>query len=194
MTHLPFSTSSESLETCLSRYFVILDCSLQNWAILPNPKAFQTVLDQLCLYLNAYLACNHDNQLVLLGVDTKESRYLFPCQSSSDGNDGILQPETKLKKREGDPELPETISNESLPPSTTSSPPDPVKTHNAYQPFYQMNQIFLDQLKQWLVPPERTSKFNGSETQKKLTSQKYTSAHFSSALSKMLSCTFLLFT
>ncbi|KAI9216420.1 TFIIH subunit Tfb4/p34 [Blastocladiella britannica] len=64
-------------QTSISLLVVVLDCCAGVWAQHPDDHA--SVLDQLCLFLNAYLALNHDNKLCVIGAGQSTSKYLFPA-------------------------------------------------------------------------------------------------------------------
>jgi transcription initiation factor TFIIH subunit 3 len=54
---------------------VILDCNPYSWA--QHESEISLIFDQLCIFLNAFLALNHENQLVLIGSSNKK-RYIHP--------------------------------------------------------------------------------------------------------------------
>ncbi|KAI9152544.1 RNA polymerase II transcription factor B subunit 4 [Blastocladiella emersonii ATCC 22665] len=60
----------------VSLLIVVLDCSAATWARHAADHA--SVLDQLCVFLNAYLALNHDNKLAVIGAASRSSQFLFP--------------------------------------------------------------------------------------------------------------------
>ncbi|ORZ31218.1 TFIIH subunit Tfb4/p34 [Catenaria anguillulae PL171] len=45
---------------------------------LPHQHDHLALLDQLCVFLNAYLALNHDNRLAIIGATSHTSKFLFP--------------------------------------------------------------------------------------------------------------------
>ncbi|KAJ1733465.1 RNA polymerase II transcription factor B subunit 4 [Coemansia biformis] len=68
---------AEPLESDSSLLVVILDVNPGSWArsALPLDKALQ----QMVIFINAYLALNTENRLVVLGASPRECRFLYPA-------------------------------------------------------------------------------------------------------------------
>ncbi|KAJ1742568.1 RNA polymerase II transcription factor B subunit 4 [Coemansia sp. RSA 1290] len=72
---------SQPQESDSSLLVVVLDVNASAWA--QSPLSLDKALQQLVIFINAYLALNPENKLVVLGASHKECRYLFPADPSS---------------------------------------------------------------------------------------------------------------
>ncbi|KAJ1667273.1 RNA polymerase II transcription factor B subunit 4 [Coemansia sp. RSA 1813] len=67
---------SEPLETDPSLLAVVLDINARAWS--DSPLALENALQQITIFLNAYLALKQENRLVVLAASKKECRCLYP--------------------------------------------------------------------------------------------------------------------
>ncbi|KAJ2402430.1 RNA polymerase II transcription factor B subunit 4 [Coemansia sp. RSA 2559] len=67
---------SEPLETDPSLLAVVLDINAKAWS--DSPLALENALQQITIFLNAYLALKQENKLVVLAANKKECRCLYP--------------------------------------------------------------------------------------------------------------------
>ncbi|KAJ2453076.1 RNA polymerase II transcription factor B subunit 4 [Coemansia sp. RSA 2336] len=72
---------SQPQESDSSLLVVVLDVNASAWT--QSPLSLDKALQQLIIFINAYLALNPENKLVVLGASHKECRYLFPADPSS---------------------------------------------------------------------------------------------------------------
>ncbi|KAJ2783700.1 RNA polymerase II transcription factor B subunit 4 [Coemansia javaensis] len=70
---------AEPLESDSSLLVVVLDANVGAWA--RSPLALDKALQQVVIFLNAYLALNTENRLVVLGATARECRFLHPSSS-----------------------------------------------------------------------------------------------------------------
>ncbi|KAJ1831131.1 RNA polymerase II transcription factor B subunit 4 [Coemansia sp. RSA 2711] len=72
---------AEPLETDSSLLVVILDVNASAWA--RSPLSLDKALQQMVIFINAYLALNPENRLVVLATNHSDCRYLFPSDPAS---------------------------------------------------------------------------------------------------------------
>ncbi|KAJ3364044.1 RNA polymerase II transcription factor B subunit 4 [Allomyces javanicus] len=72
----------------VSLLIVVLDCAAGAWVPRHSNDhvigELGAVLDQLCVFLNAFLALNHDNMLALIGAGATTSEFLYPQPAPPD--------------------------------------------------------------------------------------------------------------
>ncbi|KAJ2558412.1 RNA polymerase II transcription factor B subunit 4 [Coemansia sp. RSA 1933] len=72
---------SEPLETDPSLLAVVLDVNARAW--LDSPLAIGNALQQITIFLNAYLALKQENKLVVLAANKKACRCLYPVDRAA---------------------------------------------------------------------------------------------------------------
>ncbi|KAJ2184456.1 hypothetical protein EV181_004374, partial [Coemansia sp. RSA 532] len=72
---------AEPQESDSSLLVVVLDVNASAWA--RSPLSLDKAVQQMVIFINAYLALNSENRLVVIGASHKECRYLFPSDPSS---------------------------------------------------------------------------------------------------------------
>ncbi|KAJ2823007.1 RNA polymerase II transcription factor B subunit 4 [Coemansia erecta] len=72
---------TDPLESDSSLLVVVLDVNASAWA--RSPLSLDKAVQQMIIFINAYLALNTENRLVVLAASHKESRYLYPSDPSS---------------------------------------------------------------------------------------------------------------
>ncbi|KAJ1761506.1 RNA polymerase II transcription factor B subunit 4, partial [Coemansia sp. RSA 1752] len=72
---------AEPQESDSSLLVVVLDVNASAWA--RSPLSLDKAVQQMVIFINAYLALNSENRLVVIGANHKECRYLFPSDPSS---------------------------------------------------------------------------------------------------------------
>ncbi|KAJ2362567.1 RNA polymerase II transcription factor B subunit 4, partial [Coemansia sp. RSA 2607] len=72
---------SEALESDASLLVVVLDINASAWA--RSPLALDDALQQIVIFINAYLALKPSNQLVVLASTRQECRTLYPAEPGS---------------------------------------------------------------------------------------------------------------
>ncbi|KAJ2502054.1 hypothetical protein GGH96_001455 [Coemansia sp. RSA 1972] len=71
---------SEPQESDSSLLVVVLDVNASAWA--RSPLSLDKAVQQMVIFINAYLALNSENRLIVIGANHKECRYLFPSDPS----------------------------------------------------------------------------------------------------------------
>ncbi|KAJ2160046.1 RNA polymerase II transcription factor B subunit 4 [Coemansia sp. RSA 552] len=76
---------AEPLESDSSLLVVVLDVNATAWARSPLP--LDKALQQMIIFINAYLALNPENRLVVLGTGQGDCRFLFPSDRTPPSED-----------------------------------------------------------------------------------------------------------
>ncbi|KAI9146336.1 TFIIH subunit Tfb4/p34 [Paraphysoderma sedebokerense] len=125
-------------EDDISLLVVIVDTNPFSWINLSKSndsseaiQLFSQVLEHLIIFINSYLALNHDNQLAVLASHIKKSHYLYPSINSNQ------------RPQNSSVESTETPNGEDTPTSTFST-----ANANKYQQFFSVDNEMINNLKE----------------------------------------------